>query len=457
MTKGMNRGNRGQQGVSRRAVLQAGAGIVGSAAAGGYVFPRAAMAQAAGFDWKRFKGEHLEVLMAKGPRGDLLQQYRKEFEELTGMTVGDEQVPEQQQRQKTAIEFSSGNTSFDVLMIPYHVEKKMFGKNKWMLDVRPLLADAKLTAPDYDVADFAKGAMDYATQSDGRIDSIPINLDYFILYYNKELFAAKGVSYPKNCDEMTAAAEKLNDPKNGVSGFVLRGLKNANVVVWTDLMLGWGRDPITKDGALPDDADAVAAATLYKKLITSYAPQGSVQFNWNECQSLFALGKAAMWIDGIGFALPLEDKAKSKVVGKVGYGVMPVGPKAQHSALFGDGMAVSAFTKKKEAAWLYVQWATNKTMQARNLTGGYGSPGRNSSFEMAKTATDLKAPREWVDCMSGSIKIAKPGLPEIVAVTEFRDIYGIALTNTLQGGDPATELKKASEQFKPILAKTENG
>ena len=118
-------------------------------------------------------------------------------------------------------------------------------------------------------------------------------------------------------------------------------------------------------------------------------------------------------------------------------------------------MAISAFTKKKEAAWLYVQWATNKQMQARNLIGGYGSPARNSSFETAKTAT-LKAPREWLDCMSGSIKIARPGLPEIVAVTEFRDIYGIGLTNMLQGADPATELKKASDQFRPILAK-ENG
>jgi multiple sugar transport system substrate-binding protein len=55
--------------------------------------------------------------------------------------------------------------------------------------------------------------------------------------------------------------------------------------------------------------------------------------------------------------------------------------------------------------------------------------------------------------MSGSNKIARPGLPEIVAVTEFRDIYGIGLTNMLQGSDPATELKKASEQFRPVLAK----
>jgi multiple sugar transport system substrate-binding protein len=452
----MKQGREHDTRISRRRVLQTGAGIAGMAAAGGFAFPRPALAQS-GFDWQRFKGEHIEVLMAKGPRGDLLQQYRKEFEALTGMTVGDEQVPEQQQRQKTAIEFSSGSTSFDVVMVPYHVQKRLFGRNKWLEDLRPYLADAKLTAPDYDVADFAKGAIDYATQADGRLDSMPINLDYFILYWNKELFEQKGVAYPKNFDELMAAADKLNDQKNGISGFLWRGLKNANVVLWTDLMLGWGRDPITKDGGLPDDADAVAAATYYQKIVKGYGPPGVVQFNWNECQSLFALGKAAMWIDGIGFALPLEDKTKSKIVGKVGYGVMPPGPKAQHSALFGDGMAVSAMTKKKEAAWFYVQWATNKQMQARNLLGGYGSPGRNSSFETAKTASDLKAPREWVDAMSGSIKIARPGLPEITAVTEFRDIYGIALTNMLQGGDPATELKKASDQFRPILAKTENG
>lgn len=453
----MGSANNRRDHLSRRRLLRAGAGIAGLAASGGFGLARPAIAQSGAFDWRRFKGEHVEVLMAKGPRGDLLQRYRKEFEELTGMTVGDEQVPEQQQRQKTAIEFSSGSTSFDVVMVPYHVQKRLFGKNKWLEDLRPYLADPKLTAPDYEVADFAKGAIDYATQPDGRLDSVPINLDYFILYWNKELFAKKGVALPKTFDELTAAAAKLNDQKNGISGFIGRGLKNANVVLWTNFLLGWGVDPIGKGGILPDGPEAVAAAEYYRDIVKNYGPPGVVQFNWNECQSLFVLGRAAMWIDGIGFALPLEDPAKSKVVGKVGYSVMPAGPKAQHSALFGDGMAVSAMTKKKEAAWLYVQWATNKTNQTRSLLGGYGSPGRNSAFAAAQGATDLKAPREWVEAMSDSIKVARPGLPEITAVTEFRDIYGIALTNMLQGGDPAGELKKASEQFRPILAKTENG
>ena len=57
----------------------------------------AANAQGA-FDWKKFKGEKIEVFLVKSPRGDLLTKYHKEFEDLTGISVGSEMIPEQQQR-----------------------------------------------------------------------------------------------------------------------------------------------------------------------------------------------------------------------------------------------------------------------------------------------------------------------------------------------------------------------
>ena len=40
-------------------------------------------------------------------------------------------------------------------------------------------------------------------------------------------------------------------------------------------------------------------------------------------------------------------------------------------------------------------------------------------------------------------------------MTEFRDTFGVALTNMLGGSDPAAELKKATEQFRPVLEKSE--
>jgi len=44
-----------------------------------------------------------------------------------------------------------------------------------------------------------------------------------------------------------------------------------------------------------------------------------------------------------------------------------------------------------------------------------------------------------------------------VPVTEFRDVFGVALTNMIGGSDVAAELKKATEAFAPVLAKSEQG
>jgi len=222
-------------------------------------------------------------------------------------------------------------------------------------------------------------------------------------------------------------------------------------------MIGHDVDPVNpKTIQLQTMSDgSVAAAEYYKKLNRDYAPPGTVGFNWNEAQTSFSQGKIGMWIDGIGFAPPLEDPTKSRIVGKVGYGVMPPGPKAQVSAMFGDGEGISSFSKKKGPAWLYLQWASNKTNQFRMLQAAAGAPVRTSAYLAAQSSPDIKAPKQWVECMLTSTRIAQPGLPIIVPVTEFRDIFGIALTNMINGADAATELKKATAEFQPVLDKSE--
>jgi multiple sugar transport system substrate-binding protein len=439
---------------TRRRLLQAGASAAALGALPGTGILNAS-AQAP-FDWKRYKGESIEVFHVKSPRGDLLTKYHREFEDLTGIKVGSESIPEQQQRQRAVIEFNSGNTTFDVIEFAYAVQTRLFGKSKWLVDVRPLVADKSLTEPAFAFANFSKGGMDWATQPDGRIDSVPFNIDPWVLYYNKEMFDARNVAYPRNFAEIVDAAAKLNDPGKGVSGFVARGLKNANVPVWASFLLGYGGSFVDRNGKLMTDSpEAIEGARMYQTLLTKYGPPGVAGFNWNESQSLFAQGRAAMWLDGIGFAQPLEDPAKSRIVGKVGYGVMPAGPKQQVSAMYANGHGISSFSKKKMPSWLYVQWASNKTNQVRLLQAAAGAPVHNSAYAEVAALPELKVPKAWVDCMVASAKISQPGLPVIVPVTEFRDVFGIALTNTLNGADPATEMKKATAEFQPILDKSE--
>ena len=117
--------------IRRRQLLAASAAALAAPA-----IVERANAQSA-FDWKQFKGQPIEVNYQLSPRGDLARRTLKEFEELTGIKVGFEQIPEQQQRPKVAMEMATGHPSFDVVNVGMHVQKRLIEKAKWMEDLRP--------------------------------------------------------------------------------------------------------------------------------------------------------------------------------------------------------------------------------------------------------------------------------------------------------------------------------
>ncbi len=284
-------------GPTRRALLQ---GTLATGALGLTGFP--AFADPA---WKKYSGTTIEANLIKGPRGDLLQKYASEFTDLTGIKVESEVIPEQQQRQKAVIELTSGKPSFDVVHVSYHVQKRQFEKAGWLADLTGFMKDPNLTAPDLRVDDFSAGGLQFAQNEKGEMHSLPWSVDYFILYYNKEMFAKKGIAVPKTFDEMAAAAEKLNDPANGIYGFTGRGLRNANMTLWTNFFLNYGGEFLdAKGNILTDGPEAIEATKMYQRLMTKSAPPGVAGFNWMESMATLTQGRAAMWIDGVGWAPP---------------------------------------------------------------------------------------------------------------------------------------------------------
>jgi multiple sugar transport system substrate-binding protein len=82
-------------------------------------------------------------------------------------------------------------------------------------------------------------------------------------------------------------------------------------------------------------------------------------------------------------------------------------------------------------------------------------PARSSPFANEEAVAASHFPREFFRTLSDSAKIARAGLPEIVPVTQFRDVIGTALTNTISGADVAAELKRATAEFRPVLEQSE--
>ena len=322
----------------RRRLLQAG---LGAAALGAIPGAGQLAAQAQGaFDWKRFKGEKIDVFLVKSPRGDLLTKYHKEFEDLTGITVGSEMIPEQQQRQKAVIEFNSGNTSFDVIALS--LSRAEAPVRQEQVDGRRAPAGRRQVADRSRTSTSPispRAAWPGPRRPTARIDSLPLQHRSWMIYYNKELFDAKGVAYPKSFAEIVDAAAKLNDPAKGVSGFVARGLKNANVPVWTSFAAGLRRRLRRRQRQADDrrrrgdrrGEDVPDAARQDTGRRASPASTGT-SARASSCRARPRCGSTAS-----ASRTPLEDPTKSRIVGKVGYGVMPPGRRRSIPAMFGDG------------------------------------------------------------------------------------------------------------------------
>ena len=442
----------GSGGMTRRDVLRLGAGVTAGAAVGPFVMRVAKAAD--GFSWQRFKGSKIFMQFTKNPWGDTMQKMLPDFEKQTGIKVDFADLPEIQARQKLTVEFTAGSGGIDAWYTSMHVEKRRFWKSGWYLDVRKFLSDPTMTSPDYDWNDMAAGAKAIATQPDGSISALPAFIDPWIMFYRKDLFAEKGLKPPKTLAEMEEFSQKFHNAPS-LYGFVARGLKNANAPAWDWVLFSMGGTFLNKDGkASINTPEAVKAMDYYAGMLKRFAPPGVVNFNWYECSSAFMQGQVAMYFDGVNFASQFEDKEKSKSVGKVGYAVLPAGPGGHFSPIFGNAVAISSQIKNPGPAYFFAQWATTKQSAVRELLDGTGSA-RTSVWSNKEVKDKAKMPADWYQAYVDSLKIGRLGLPEIVAVTEYRDIIGVAIQKAIEGAKSADVLNEAQKEFQEVLEKTE--
>ncbi|HIY65070.1 MAG TPA: sugar ABC transporter substrate-binding protein [Candidatus Agrococcus pullicola] len=397
------------------------------------------------FDWKRFDGETIRFVAGLQPWQEQIEPLIPEFEELTGIDVEMEALPEDQFRQRLQVELTAGSSDIDVFMTSVQQDGARFANSGWYEELVPYIENESLTSPDYDFSDFSESVLEGHT-FDGTLSALPIQLEVQMLFYRKDLIEAAGYDAPPaTLDELDEMAAATTDPGNGVFGWAVRGKRAAAVTQLTSFLANHGATYMDDEGkAAFDSPEGIEAIDEYGRLLREYGPSGSVNNGWEELLAMFQAGNIALWADNSGQAAAIRDPEQTEITDEVGYAPMPQNGDDSAQTFFGWGAAISSASEKKPAAWLFLQWLTSAEVVAELQEAGI--PGGRQSIEFGDDV-----PHDFVDAFQTSLATAQPQLPQVQSVPEVRDAIGDVLVASIQGGDVEAAATSAADEFDRIV------
>jgi ABC-type glycerol-3-phosphate transport system substrate-binding protein len=256
-----------------------------------------------------------------------------------------------------------------------------------------------------------------------------------------------GVAVPATFDDLIKAAKTISD-KGGPSGITLRG----GPTNWWPLygvVRSYGGDYLDADGKpVINSPQSKAGLDAFAALAAS-APQGVTSYDWDEINTAMLSGQAAMFLDSSVIYGRLQDPKLSTVTGKIGAAPFPAGPSGRHGNSHYWSISIADASKNKEAAWLFVQWATSKATQLALGQKGILPP-RDSVIQ----ASELKAVfgPELLGAIATTLASAVTP-PADLKFNELMDPLRAATQEVILGNEKASAaLDGVEQQWKQILA-----
>ena len=171
------------------------------------------------FDWKRYDGEKITVMLNEHPWTDGVKDSIVDFEKATGITVDLKTYAEDLYFDKMNQALRT-NSAPDLVMtgLDYSISTQTAAGLLEPLD--DYVANTSLTESDYDLSDFSNGALAPATlpagEADAKLYGLPISTETYILFYNKDLVDKYlGGTAPTTMDQLIADAEKITREGGG--------------------------------------------------------------------------------------------------------------------------------------------------------------------------------------------------------------------------------------------------
>lgn len=321
---------------------------------------------------------------------------KEEFTKLTGIEVEVEIVPLEQVLAKATQDVQGQLGTYDL----YYLDQSWMATfSQDTIDPTQYYKDKPdLAMPGFDWEDFSKPLVDGIAMYDGKMVGIPFDIPIFILMYRQDILDKLGIKVPETVTDYLAAVKAITEAEkgNGLYGNTVQA-KSGHYSLecdWTAFVWGNGGSIFNKDKMFSgNDAQGIAGLQMYQELVKN-APPAATTWTWDGEGQSVQQGQAAMLISW-GEFFPGFDSDNSKVKGLMQAAKPPVevpGRRSAADAGFGEipaighqggsVIALSAYSKNQEAAWIFMQWACSKDVMARVSTlGGGASPMRLSSFE----------------------------------------------------------------------------
>jgi sorbitol/mannitol transport system substrate-binding protein len=348
--------------------------------------------------------------------GQMIPLTQSVFEkENPGITVKFATYTEGDLRAAIEKDVSTHSNSFNAVMIgPY--EAPLFAKNSWLVD---LTKQYVASDPSYDASDLLP-AVAKSLSYNGDLYAAPFYGESSMLYYNKTMLAAAGITMPAHptWTEVAADAAKLNKP-GSQAGICLRGLAG-----WGDNMASLDTVINTFGGSwyntswqaqLNSPADT-AAINFYVNLIKADGESGASNDSFNQLLTLYGQGKCAMWYDSTVAATSLATTYPS-VYANTGYAFAPVDKTTSSGWLWSWSLGIPQGVSDQSAAWKWISWATSKQYDSL-VASKYGwsavPPGSRTS--LYSNANYLKAAAPFANITLQSIDGTDPDHPTVPPV-----------------------------------------
>ncbi len=350
------------------------------------------------FDWKRFDGEEIEVMLNQHPYADAMIERIPEFEEKTGITVNHSLTPEENYFDKLTTSLNAQNGNPDVFMTgAYQVWE--YATAEYIQELDSFIEDETRTSPEYDVDDFYEGILGAGRWDgvpghpvgEGDLYTVPLAYEFNLLHYNKRALESIGLEAPpQTMEELIEVGAQLE----GWNGEGSYGVGTRGTRSWATIHPGYmtsftnhgAVDFTVEDGSLVphlNSEESIEITNMFAELVNEAGPSDWSSYTWYQVSNDLAQGKAAMTYDASNWAIFHNVPGEAPEAGNIG---VTTPPRTKEGDL-GTNMwvwsiAMNKSSEKKDAAWLFMQYFTGKEhMQWGAIEANVVDPVRKSVFE----------------------------------------------------------------------------